>query len=183
MRRFSSSLVSICGLLVVTRPSTATLPLGRKRSGSKPPARVAVVFEEIAVDLDLVEQQVGDRLVAAFRHPGAGEVAAAEMHADRHVGRSVPDRVVEQLARRSSAAWPGSSPILATCAAQLRIAQIGEIDLVDLQIAAAGARRSRRSPRGRAGRDRRRNRRCPDRRRCRSPRVRRGSASRSATGW
>src|SRR6476646_6715927 len=40
IRRLSSSLDSSLPLLVVTRPSTATLPLGRKRSGSKPPARV-----------------------------------------------------------------------------------------------------------------------------------------------
>src|SRR5215831_9299408 len=39
MRRLSSSFDSSLPLLVVTRPRTATLPLGRKRSGSKPPAR------------------------------------------------------------------------------------------------------------------------------------------------
>src|SRR4051794_23563846 len=39
-RRLSSSLDSSLPLLVVTKPSTAILPLGRKRSGSKPPARV-----------------------------------------------------------------------------------------------------------------------------------------------
>src|SRR6201991_77989 len=40
IRRLSSSLDSSLPLLVVTRPSTAVLPLGRKRSGSNPPARV-----------------------------------------------------------------------------------------------------------------------------------------------
>src|SRR6516225_2259224 len=39
MRRLSSSFDSSLALLVVTRPRMATLPLGRKRSGSKPPAR------------------------------------------------------------------------------------------------------------------------------------------------
>ena len=34
----------------------------------------------------------------------------------------------------------GSSPRLATTCAQLRIAEIGEVDLVELQIAAAGVR-------------------------------------------
>src|SRR5262249_27388588 len=39
MRRLSSSFDSSLALLVVTRPRTAALSLGRKRSGSKPPAR------------------------------------------------------------------------------------------------------------------------------------------------
>src|SRR5215469_8433240 len=40
MRRSTSSFFSSVPLLEVTRPSTTTLlPLGRKRSGSKPPAR------------------------------------------------------------------------------------------------------------------------------------------------
>ena len=39
MRRFSSSLFSSAGRLVVTMPSTTILPLGTKRSGSKPPER------------------------------------------------------------------------------------------------------------------------------------------------
>src|SRR5262249_52709422 len=39
MRRLSSSFDSSLPLLVVTRPRTATLPLGRKRSGLKLPAR------------------------------------------------------------------------------------------------------------------------------------------------
>jgi hypothetical protein len=39
MRRLMSSRLSSRPLLVVTRPSTTTLPFGTKRSGSKPPAR------------------------------------------------------------------------------------------------------------------------------------------------
>ena len=41
MRRLSSSLVSSSPRLVVTRPSTTSLPLGTKRSGSKPPERAS----------------------------------------------------------------------------------------------------------------------------------------------
>jgi hypothetical protein len=37
--RFSKSLSSITGVLVLTRPRTALLPLGRYRNGSKSPAR------------------------------------------------------------------------------------------------------------------------------------------------
>ena len=58
MRRLMSSFFSSVPLLEVTRPSTTILlPFGRKRSGSKPPARVAVVFEEIAVVVQLAEQR------------------------------------------------------------------------------------------------------------------------------
>src|ERR1700733_12420081 len=39
MRRFRSSFDSSSPFLVVTRPSTTTLPLGRKRSGAKEPER------------------------------------------------------------------------------------------------------------------------------------------------
>src|ERR671930_141556 len=55
----------------------------------------AVVFQEIAVHADLVEDQFGDRLVAALRHPRAGKIAAAEMHARRHALRPVLDRGIE----------------------------------------------------------------------------------------
>ena len=39
MRRFRSSFDSSSPSLVVTSPSTTFLPLGKARSGSKPPAR------------------------------------------------------------------------------------------------------------------------------------------------
>ena len=54
---------------------------------------LVVVLQEEAVDRELVEQDLGDRLVAALRHPGALVVAAAEMDADRHVVRAVRDRI------------------------------------------------------------------------------------------
>ena len=52
-------------------------------------ARV-VVFEEIAVDGEFVEQHLGHRLVAAFRRPRALEVAAAQVHADASCPPAVP---------------------------------------------------------------------------------------------
>src|SRR5580704_2945438 len=42
-----------------------------------------VVFEEIAVVVQLPEQNFGDRLVAAFGNPGRAEIAAADMRRDR----------------------------------------------------------------------------------------------------
>src|SRR6516164_6160599 len=97
----------------------------------------AVVFEKIAIHVDFVEDELGDRLVAAVRHPRAGEIAAAKVHARRHVPRPILDRGIEELG--VGPRQPGR--ILADIGdllAQLRIAQVGEVDLVDLQIAAAG---------------------------------------------
>ena len=39
MRRLSSSTDSSAALLLLSKPSTTALPLGTRRSGSKPPAR------------------------------------------------------------------------------------------------------------------------------------------------
>src|SRR5207247_10428785 len=91
----------------------------------------AVVLEKIAVHLDLVEDEFGDRLIAALRHPGACEVAAAQVHAYCHVFRKVLDRRIERLGvglRPRRRILTDIGDLLA----QLRIAEIGEIDLIDL---------------------------------------------------
>src|SRR5262249_25953151 len=57
----------------------------------------AVIFEKVAIHLDFVEDELGDRLVAAVRHPRAGEIAAAKMHTHCHVPRPILDRGIEEL--------------------------------------------------------------------------------------
>src|SRR5262245_7784291 len=97
MRRLMASLLSSTPLLEVTRPSTTCfLPLGTKRSGSKPPARALSVFQEIAVDGHFAEQRRRHELVAAPRDPGRAEIAAAGMHGDRHVGGPAVERGIGQ---------------------------------------------------------------------------------------
>ena len=98
---------------------------------------VAVVLHEIAVHVDGVEQHLGHRLVAARGDEGRAEIAAAQMHGDGHVGGNVRHRRVDhpriggrQLVRILAA--------VAHLLDQLRIAEIGQVDLVELQIAAAG---------------------------------------------
>src|SRR4029079_14693786 len=54
------------------------------------------VFEEVAVDLQFVEQHFGDWFIAALRTPGALEVAAAKVHANRHAGWTFRDRRIDQ---------------------------------------------------------------------------------------
>ena len=98
---------------------------------------LAVVFHEIAVHLDGVEQHLRHRLVAARRHEGGAEIAAAQMHRDRHVGGDVRHRRVDHVGidfRQLVGVVAARGHLLA----QFRIAQIGQVDLVDLQIAAAG---------------------------------------------
>ena len=71
------------------------LALWQKTQRRKAAGASAVVFEKIAVDTNLVEQQLGHRLVAAFGDPGAGEIAAAQMHADRHVRRPAGNESIQ----------------------------------------------------------------------------------------
>src|SRR5262249_60457472 len=55
-----------------------------------------VVFQEIAVDFDRIEQLLGNEAVAALSHPCALEVAAAEVDPDPHIGRTLGDRAIDQ---------------------------------------------------------------------------------------
>jgi len=56
-----------------------------------------VELQEVAIDFQLVEQYFGDRIVTAFRHPGAGEVTATKMRADLHRGRTIFDAIIVKL--------------------------------------------------------------------------------------
>src|SRR4051812_41770959 len=98
---------------------------------------LAVVFHEIAVHPDGIEQHLRHRLVTARRHERRTEIAAAQMHGDRHVGGNVRHRRIDHVGvdfRELVGIVAARGHLLA----QLRIAQIGQIDLVELQIAAAG---------------------------------------------
>ena len=67
------------------------LALGQQTQRLEPAGALAIVFHEIGVDADLVEQHVGDRLVAARGDEGRAEIAAAQMHGDGHVIGRVGD--------------------------------------------------------------------------------------------
>src|SRR4051794_27419488 len=91
MRRLIISFDSSCPVFDVTRPSTTVLSLGSKRSGSKPPARSESYSMEVAVHIDRLEQDLGNRFVAAACDEIRTEISPAEMHRDGHVGRNVRD--------------------------------------------------------------------------------------------
>ena len=123
--------------MVVTSPSTTVLPFGHEAQRREVAGAGVVVFEKIAVDLQFVEQHLGHRLVAAFGDPGALEVAAAQVHADRHAGGAPGDRRIDQ-SRVAAGQLVRIVSALARAFAHLFVAQVGEVGVVELQVAAAG---------------------------------------------
>src|SRR5262245_22251148 len=98
---------------------------------------VGVVFHEIAVHLDAVEQDVGHRVVAAAAHEGRTVVTAAQMHGNRHVGGDVRHRGIDQVGiTLGEPAWVVAAPFLGL--AVDGVAQHGDEHLVELQVATAG---------------------------------------------
>src|SRR6185295_6494512 len=113
------------------------LALGEEPQRPDVARALVVVFEEVAVDVHLGKQRLGDRLVAALRRPCALEVAAAQVHAQRHAGGFLRDDAVDerrvavrQLVRVVAAR--------ARRLAHLVVAQVGEVGVVHLHVAAAG---------------------------------------------
>ena len=96
-----------------------------------------VIFHEIAVHLDAVEQHFLHRVVAARAHEGRFIVAAAQMHGHRHVGRDIRDRRVDEIAVERAERVRIVAAVLHLLAV-LRVAQHGDEHFVELQIAAAG---------------------------------------------
>jgi hypothetical protein len=75
-------------------------------------------------------------LVAALRHPGRAEVAAAEMHGDGHAGRAAGAGGVDQVG--VDVQQPvGIVAAVAQHLALVVVAQIGDVHLVELQVGAA----------------------------------------------
>ena len=80
MRRLSSSLDFELSALGGDEAEHHHLVLGHEAQRLEAAGALAVVFHEIAVDLDVVEQDLRDRLVAARGDEGRTEIAAAQMH-------------------------------------------------------------------------------------------------------
>src|SRR6266498_2015186 len=71
------------------------LALGDEAQRLEPAGAGVVVFEEEPVDPQLVEQRLGDEVVAALRRPGGPEVAAAHVGGDGHALRPARQRGVD----------------------------------------------------------------------------------------
>ena len=72
--------------------------LGHQLQRLEAAGALAVVFHEIAVHLDAVEQDLLLGLVAAGTHEGRFIIAAAQVHGDGHVGGNVRHRRVDEVA-------------------------------------------------------------------------------------
>src|SRR5665213_3364666 len=73
------------------------LAFGKIAQRLEPTGPLAVIFQEIAVEIGVAEQLLGDEFVAALRDPGRAEITAAGMHGDRHVGRLGRERRIGDL--------------------------------------------------------------------------------------
>src|SRR5215472_10575946 len=109
------------------------LALGYEAERGEAAGARRVVLQEVAVDLDLVEENLGHGIVATLGDPAAFEITAAEMHGDGHVPRPARDRAVDQP-RVSVRQLLGILADAAHLVAQLRIAEIGEVHLIELQV-------------------------------------------------
>ena len=97
---------------------------------------VGIVFEEEAVDMAAAEEDFGNRLVAARGKPCRAEVAAADVHRDRHVRRLCFKRAVDHRHIGALDFFQIKAARL-VCLAFLGIAELAPRRVVELEIAAA----------------------------------------------
>ena len=115
------------------------LPLGDEAQRLEAAGAVVVELHEVAVDVELGEQRLGDVVVAALGDPRRAEVAAAHVHGQRHVLRAVGDRLVDLL----DVAQVQVLAVLAALVDLLALAgvvEVGEARVVHLQVACSRAR-------------------------------------------
>ena len=104
----------------------------RERAGAR-----RVVFEEVELDVERVEQPLGHVVIAPFRVPLATAVAAAQMHADPHALRCVFEHTVGDC----DVLVDQRAPVVAARLQRglhLGVAELGKGGLVDLYVTAAG---------------------------------------------
>src|SRR5678816_761259 len=112
------------------------LPFGDVAQRLEAAGALGVELEEEAIDVDLGERGLGDVVIAAACEPGALEVAAAGVDANRHVVGDVADRGVDGL-RVDRHVPLRIVTELAELLLHFRIAEHRDGGVVDLQVAAA----------------------------------------------
>src|SRR5262249_11429433 len=95
-----------------------------------------VVFEKETINLQLVEQRIGDVVVASRSDPRRAEVAAAHVCANRHAGRFPGERGVEDANVGQVLASPVAAE-LSHIIALLWIVEVREARVIELQIRAS----------------------------------------------
>ena len=118
MRRSKSSGDSSADSLLDTRPRTTTFPFGTKRSGSNPPMTSVSYSEQEPVDVQLVEEALGEPVVRPRPVRPGRTTSTAQMHRARHTaGDGIVARVVggdvgsQHVHRRAAGALEFAAPI------------------------------------------------------------------------
>jgi hypothetical protein len=96
----------------------------------------SVVLQKVSVHIQVVEQNLGDRVVPARRSPVAAAIPATYVNRERHVVRAGRDSAVERIDVDPQQLIRIEAPYL--LAANLGITQKSERDVVKLKVAAAG---------------------------------------------
>ena len=100
-------------------------------------ARALVVpLHEEPVHLELVEQRLGDEVVASLGGPGGAEVPAAHVRRDAHPVRPVGERLVD-VADVLDVLALGVAADRRDVLALVRVVHVGEARVVELQVGAA----------------------------------------------
>lgn len=125
------------GLLRAHDAEDDDLVFGQVTQGLEVTAARIVVLEEVGVNVQLLEEDLRDGLVAARGEPFAAVVAAAEVDADLHVCGALGDGLVDEL---GIFAGEGGEVLVAVFGllAHVRVAEVGEVGVVELDEAAAG---------------------------------------------
>jgi len=68
----------------------------QKAQRLKPPRALGVILHEVHIDIKRIEQQVGNWLITSLSDPRRTEVAAAQMHSQRHLGGTLCNGQIDQ---------------------------------------------------------------------------------------
>src|SRR5688572_2687772 len=112
------------------------LALRYETQGREVAGALGVVFEAVDADVELVEQRLGDRLVAALGHPGAFQVAAAQMNRHRHALGPRGDAFIEEM-RIARGQLVGVLAARFHVLAGVHVAVARQRGIVELQVSAA----------------------------------------------
>ena len=129
-------LVLELGALGRDEPEDHLLALGHETQRLEAAGALVVELEEVAVDVQVAEQRLGDEVVAALGGPHRLVVAAAQVRGDGHVRRLVGERAVDVpdvLLVQVLGVAADRLDVLALG----RVVDVGEARVVELQVAAA----------------------------------------------
>lgn len=96
-----------------------------------------VILKEVCIHIKLLEQHLRDWLVPTTSEPLTPVVAATQVNANRHVLRSLRDRLVDQLSVLVGQSLEVLATLFSSCLAHLRVAEVRQVGVVQLHKAAS----------------------------------------------